>query len=182
PRRLGLDDGELAALAFALPYYDVGLSRVPPQLLARAGRLDEEEERLIQGHVAAGLEILAPLAVDPRVRRLVRHHHENFDGTGYPAGLAGEAIPVGARLLRLADALAAMLSRRPWRGAWSLDEAVAELRDHAGSRYCPRLVPVFLTEVECRRARITALQADAVEAIELRRPVLDRAGMVSVKD
>lgn len=181
-RSLGLDDGELAALAFALPWYDVGLSRVPPQLLARAGRLDEDEERLVQGHVAAGLEILAPLAVDPRVRRLVRHHHENWDGTGYPAGLAGEAIPVGARLLRLADTLSAMLSRRPWRGVWSLDEAVSELRDHAGGRYCPRLVPAFLAEVERRRERITALQADTVETTELRRPVLDRAGMVSVRD
>jgi signal transduction histidine kinase/putative methionine-R-sulfoxide reductase with GAF domain len=181
-RRLGLDDDDLAALAFALPYYDVGLSRVPPQLLARPGRLDEDEERLVQVHVAAGLEILAPLAVDPRVRRLVRHHHENFDGTGYPAGLAGEAIPVGARLLRLADTLSAMLSRRPWRGAWTLDEAVAELRDHAGSRYCPQLVPEFLAEVEARRGRIAVLQADAAEAVELRRPVLDRAGMVSIRD
>lgn len=181
-RRLRLDDEDLAALAFALPYYDVGLSRVPPQLLARAGRLDEAEERIVQGHVASSLEILAPLAVDPRVRRLVRHHHENFDGTGYPAGLAGEAIPVGARLLRLTDTLAALLSRRPWRGAWTLDEAVAELRGYAGSRYCPRLVPGFLAEVEARRERITALQADAIEAAELRRPVLDRLGMVSVRD
>ena len=181
-RRAGFDDDELAALAFALPYYDVGLSRVPPQLLARAGRLDEDEERLVQGHVAASLEILAPLAVDPLVRRLVRHHHENYDGTGYPAGLVGEAIPPGARLLRLVDTLSAMLSRRPWRGAWTLDEAVSELRDHAGSRYCPQLVPPFLAEVEARRGRITALQADAADAAELRRPLLDRAGMVSIRD
>jgi len=181
-RRLGFEPEELAALAFALPWYDVGLSRVPPQLLARPGRLDEAEERLVQGHVASGLEILAPLAVDPRVRRLIRHHHENIDGTGYPAGLAGEAIPVGARLLRLTDTLGALLSRRPWRGAWSLDAALSELRDHAGSRYCPRLTPVFLIEVESRRARILTLQADVHETEQLRRPVLDREGMVSVRD
>ena len=83
-----------------------------------------------------------------------------MDGTGYPAGLAGEAIPLGARLLRLTDTLAALLSRRPWRGAWSLEAALAELRDHAGSRYCARLTPVFLAEVENRRARILALQAE----------------------
>jgi signal transduction histidine kinase len=181
-RRLEFGQDELAALAFALPYYDVGLSRVPPQLLARAGRLDKAEELLVQGHVASGLEILAPLAVDPRVRRLIRHHHENVDGTGYPFGLAGEAIPVGARLLRLTDTLAALLSRRPWRGAWSLDAALGELRDHAGSRYCARLTPVFLIEVENRRARILALQADNNETEQLRRPVLDREGMVSVRD
>lgn len=181
-RRVAFPAEDLSALAFALPCYDVGLSRVPPQLLARAGRLDDDEERVVQGHVAAGLEILAPLAVDPRVRRLVRHHHENFDGTGYPAGLAGESIPVGARLLRLTDTLAALLSRRPWRGAWSLEEAVAELRDHAGSRYCPQLVPEFLAEVQARRERILALQADAAESGELRRPLLDREGMVSIRD
>lgn len=184
-RRLGLDQAELTALAFALPYYDVGLSRVPPQLLARAGRLDEAEEQLVQGHVSAGLEILAPLAIDPRVRRLIRHHHENVDGTGYPAGLAGEAIPVGARLLRLTDTLAALLSRRPWRGAWSLEDALAELREHAGSRYCARLTPLFIEEVAARRERILSLQGQAVElgaGVELRRPVLDREGMVSVRD
>jgi len=181
-RRLEFGQEELAALAFALPYYDVGLSRVPPQLLARPGRLDEAEERLVQGHVASGLEILAPLAMDPRVRRLIRHHHENVDGTGYPAGLAGEAIPVGARLLRLTDTLGALLSRRPWRGAWSLEAALGELRDHAGSRYCPLLTPVFLEEVENRRARILTLQADVNETEHLRRPLLDREGMVSVRD
>lgn len=181
-RRLGFEQEELAALVFALPWYDVGLSRVPPQLLARPGRLDEAEERLVQGHVASGLEILAPLAVDPRVRRLIRHHHENMDGSGYPAGLAGEAIPVGARLLRLTDTLGALLSRRPWRGAWSLDAALSELRDHAGSRYCPRLTPIFLIEVESRRERILTLQADGHENEQLRRPVLDREGMVSVRD
>ncbi len=181
-RRSSFDQQELAALAFALVNYDVGLSRVPPQLLARAGRLDREEERLVQGHVTAGLEILAPLAVDPQVRRLIGHHHENMDGTGYPAGLAGEAIPAGARLLRLTDTLAALLSRRPWRGAWTLDKAVAELAGQAGRCYCPRLLPVFLAEVEARRDRILALQSDGCDGWDLRRPLLDREGMVSLRD
>jgi signal transduction histidine kinase len=181
-RRVPLEPADLSALAFALPYYDVGLSRVPPQLLGRPGRLDEAEERIVQGHVAAGLEILAPLALDPRVRRIIRHHHENVDGTGYPEGLVGEAIPPGARLLRLTDTLAALLSRRPWRGAWSLADALTELRDHAGSRYCARLVPLFLREVEARRGRILALQDGAGDSDELRRPLLDREGMVSIRD
>ena len=181
-RRVPLEATELSALAFALPYYDVGLSRIPPQLLGRPGRLDEAEERIVQGHVAAGLEILAPLALDPRVRRVIRHHHENVDGTGYPEGLAGESIPAGARLLRLTDTLAALLSRRPWRGAWTLADAVSELRDHAGSRYCPRLVPLFLLEVEARRDRILALQDGVGDSDELRRPLLDREGMVSIRD
>lgn len=180
-RRSGFERADLAALAFALVNYDVGLSRVPPQLLARAGRLDPDEARLVQGHVAAGLEILAPLALDPQVRRIIGHHHENFDGSGYPAGLAGEAIPAGARLLRLADTLAALLSRRPWRGAWTLDQAVAELSGQAGQAYCPRLLPVFLEEVAARRGRILALQTDGCDGWDLRRPLLDREGMVSVR-
>ena len=181
-RASGFDRQELATLAFALVNYDVGLSRVPPQLLARAGRLEPGEERLVQAHVAAGLEILAPLAVDPQVRRLVGHHHENFDGSGYPAGLAGEAIPAGARLLRLTDTLAALLSRRPWRGAWTLDQALAELAEQAGRCYCPRLLPAFLAEVEARRERILALQSGGCEGWDLRRPLLDREGMISVRD
>jgi signal transduction histidine kinase/putative methionine-R-sulfoxide reductase with GAF domain len=180
-RRSAFERQELAALAFALVNYDVGLSRVPPQLLARAGRLDRDEERLVQGHVAAGLEILTPLAVDGLVLRIIGHHHENIDGSGYPTGLAGEAIPAGARLLRLTDTLAALLSRRPWRGAWTLDQSVRELSEQSGRCYCPRLLPVFLEEVEARRDRILALQADGCDGQDLRRPLLDREGMVSIR-
>lgn len=179
-RRIMLPEEELEHLAFALQFYDVGLGCVPPQLLNKPGLLTEREERFVQEHVAAGLEILAPLQLDPRVRRIISHHHENVDGTGYPSGLAGEAIPLGARLVRLADTLSALLSKRPWREPYALDEAIAEIRSGTGRQFCPRMTDVFLAEVDARRGRILDLQAADTDGRELNRPALDRRGMISL--
>jgi len=178
--RILMPPAELEDLAFSLQFYDVGLGCVPPQLLNKPGLLTPREERFVQEHVAAGLEILAPLNPNPSVRQIISHHHENFDGTGYPSGLAGEAIPLGARLVRLADTFNALLSRRPWRGAYSLDEAVDEIRSGAGREFCPRMTDVFLAEVEARRGRLLDLQATAADGWELNRPALDRRGMISL--
>lgn len=157
-RRIGLTEGELGRLAFALEFYDVGLEEVPQGILRQPGGLSEVQRRLVRGHVHASLRILAPLDPDPGVNRLILHHHENFDGSGYPEGLAGESIPLGSRLIRLADVLESMLEDRPDRPAMSLDEAVAEIRSEAGRMFCPRLTQEFLHEVAARAGRITTLQ------------------------
>jgi signal transduction histidine kinase/putative methionine-R-sulfoxide reductase with GAF domain len=180
-RAVMLPDDELENLAFALQFYDVGLSRVPPQLLHKPGRLDADEQRLVQRHVTESLDILASLEPGSRVRQIILHHHEDFDGGGYPSGLAGEAIPLGARLVRLTDALTALLSRRPWRGAFSLEQAVTELREGAGRQYCPRMTEVFLAEVARRRERILSLQHEAAGGADLHRPVLDVRDVGAVK-
>ncbi|MGD9547199.1 MAG: ATP-binding protein [Candidatus Krumholzibacteriia bacterium] len=180
-RRLMLPDEDLQPLAFTLEFHDVGMRAVPPQLLNRPGPLDDPARLLVRQHVEVGLEILAPLDPGPRTRQLVLHHHENFDGSGYPAGLAGEAIPLGARLLRLTDTMAALLCPRPWRPALSLDEALAEVRKGSGSAYCPRLTEPFLREIEERRDRILSLQAFGDEDMALHRPALDRRGMIPVR-
>ncbi|RLB93781.1 MAG: phosphohydrolase [Deltaproteobacteria bacterium] len=179
-RRILLPDEDLEHLAFALQFYDVGLGCVPPQLLNKPGLLTPHEERFVQRHVTAGLDILEPLRLAPQVRRIISHHHENFDGTGYPSGLAGESIPLGARLVRLTDAMGAMLSRRPWRQAYTLDEAIEEVRMGSGQQFCPRMTDVFLAEVDVRRERILYLQAAGNDGHELKRPVLDRQGMISL--
>ena len=179
-RRIMLPDEELEHLAFALQFYDVGLGCVPPQLLNKPDMLTEQEETFVQKHVTAGLEILEPLQLDSRVRQIISHHHENFDGTGYPSGLAGEAIPLGARLVRLADTLSAMLSERPWRESFGLDEAMDEIRAGIGQQFCPRMTDVFLGEVDARRRRILDLQAIDNDGRELNRPALDRRGMISL--
>lgn len=178
-RAVDLPRDELEPLAFALQFYDVGFSCVPPQLLNKRGPLDGQEARYMQKHVGASLEILGSLRPDPKVRQTILYHHENFDGTGYPTGLAGEAIPRASRLLRLADALAALLSPRPWRPAFDLPDAVAEIRRESGTAFCPRMVEVFLGEVTERRARIEKLQASADEIRNLKRPVLDTRGMMT---
>ncbi|RKZ17257.1 hypothetical protein DRQ50_05175, partial [bacterium] len=177
-RQENLADDEQGDLAFALRYYDVGMGCVPPQLLDKPEPLSPEEQQLIRQHVTASLEVLEPLKPSTSVRRLIMHHHENHDGSGYPAGLAGEAIPRGARLLRLADSLAALLSPRPWRKAWTLEAALDELRSGAGSGYCPRLTEVFVAEATRRADRIAVLQERGAEDRALTRPALDRKGMI----
>ncbi len=166
-RNIMLPPDELEHLAFSLQFYDVGISLVPYQLLNKPGPLDPVEEAQMRQHVAASLDILEPLGPDSKVRQLILHHHENYDGSGYPMGLAGESIPLGSRLVRLTDTLAALLSQRPWRTAFSLDQALAEIRAGAGTIYCPRMASVFLVEAEKRRARITDLQKKLVHNREL---------------
>jgi hypothetical protein len=179
-RRVMLPGDELEHLAFSLQFYDVGLDTVPSQVLSKPGRLDEEERRHVEKHVDAGLGILESLQLDAKVRQLILHHHENYDGSGYPVGLAGEAIPLGSRLIRLADTLSSLLSPRPWRPAMRLDEAMNLIRGGIGREFCPRMTEVFLAETELRRERILVLQEREDSSANLNRLALDRAGPVPV--
>lgn len=179
-RRVTDDEPELENLAFALQFYDVGLSSVPPQLLNKPGALTEREEQLMQEHVSASLEMLEPIFLGTQARQIIACHHENFDGSGYPSGIAGDAIPLGARLLRLTDTLGALLNKRPWRDKHSLASALQEIDSGRGERFCPEVTAVFLEEVESRRDRILELQRDDNDSNELKRPALDRRGMVSL--
>lgn len=181
-RAINLPEDELEHLAFSLQYYDVGLGTVPPGLLNKPGPFEAHEKLLMQEHVHAGLEILAPLQPDSKVRQMILHHHENYDGTGYPVGLAGESIPLGSRLVRLADTLAALLSPRPWRGAYTVNQALAEMRAGIGTVFCPRMAAVFLEKAEDRRREITQLQETGPDAGPGARPlpVLDPAQDMTV--
>lgn len=171
-RRAGLPAGEMTDLAFALQFYDVGLSAVPRQYLNKAGGLSAAERLDMQRHVVTGLDLLAPLRPSSKVRQLILHHHENCDGSGYPDGLAGESIPLGSRLIRLADTLAALLSLRPWRPAYSLENALQQIERGAGSEYCPRLTPHFLEETRARSERIEDLQAHENQSLDRVRPLI----------
>jgi response regulator RpfG family c-di-GMP phosphodiesterase len=157
-RRLKLPPAELEHLTFALQHYDVGLDRVSGQLLGKRRQLTAEEREEIRKHVPAGLDILAPLRVSPKVRQIILHHHERHDGGGYPDGLEGEAIPIGARLLALTDSFHAMLQDRPHRPRRSFTVAVAEIESLAGTQYCPRLTVPFLAEAQAHREEIETLQ------------------------
>ncbi len=160
-RRLKLPQEELENLAFALRFYDVGLSRVSSQLLRKPQPLSGAERDLIRQHVRHGLEILQPLETSPKVRQIIAHHHERYDGEGYPDRLEGEAIPIGARLLALTDSLNAMLQGRPYRPPLALPAALAEIERLAGSQFCPRLAASFLLEARQRASCIAALQQEA---------------------
>ncbi len=179
-RRIMLPGDELEHLAFSLQFYDVGLGTVPPQVLSKPGKLDREERRHVEKHVDAGLGILESLQLDAKVRQLILHHHENYDGSGYPGGLAGEAIPLGSRLIRLADTLSSLLSPRPWRPAMGLDEAMKVIRGGVGREFCPRMADVFLAETDVRRERIMDLQAKNGATADPNRMSLDRTAKVPV--
>lgn len=171
-RRLDLSEDDIRDLAFALQYYDVGLGSVPPHLLNKVDALTEAERVALERHVQVGLVTLAPLCPSPKVRQTILHHHENFDGTGYPKGLSGEAIPLGSRLVALTDSLRALLQRRPWRPAVPLTAALAEIQALAGTRYCPRLTALFLEEAEARSGLIDELRQHADDGEDLKRPAV----------
>ena len=101
---------------------------VEDSLLNKVEALSDAERAQLERHVQVGLVTLAPLQPPPKVRQIILHHHENYDGTGYPKGLAGEAIPLGSRLVALSDSLRALLQRRPWRRAVPLADALAEIQ------------------------------------------------------
>lgn len=124
--------------------HDIGKIGVPSEVLDYAGKLDEQMRRSVEAHPAIGARILLPIRVFRPLIPIVRHHHEQWDGSGYPDGLAGTEIPYLARILSLADVYDAMQSPRPYRAALPKDFVLEHIRDGAGSAFDPELVQIFL--------------------------------------
>lgn len=147
------------------PLHDVGKVAIPDAVLLKPGRLTSEELRVMRTHVAKGTEIIDAmiqsfgLETVPHVsilRNIVTYHHEALDGTGYPHGLTGSAIPLEARITAIADVFDALTSKRPYKGAWSNEEAAAYLREHAGVRFDAEAVEALLScpnEIQAIQAR-----------------------------
>jgi diguanylate cyclase (GGDEF)-like protein len=146
-RRLGLDEIELRDLRFGAAFHDIGKFSVPDSILAKSGPLTPAERSVMERHSHAGEQILAPISFLTGVRKVMRHKHERWDGTGYPDGLAGSAIPLGSRVIFVCDALQAMTSDRPHSPALSHDAALAELRRGAGSQFDPTVVEALLVTI-----------------------------------
>ena len=147
-RLLGMSEDALRDLRFAAIFHDIGKIAVPESILNKPGPLNGEERRMMEQHTVVGEQILAPVEFLKNVRRLVRHEHERWDGRGYPDGLAGAAIPLGARIILACDAFHAMTSDRPYRRAMSVAQAIAELRRHAGTQFDPDVVDALLQLLE----------------------------------
>lgn len=139
-RALGLSQPELDLLDRAALFHDIGKLAVPDSILLKPGRLDEDEWRTMQRHAEEGARIIERLGFLQDAVPAIRHHHERWDGTGYPDRLRGDEIPVGARIIHVADALDSMLTTRIYRSARPLEAALAEIRDASGSQFCPRCV------------------------------------------
>ncbi|MBC7218435.1 MAG: HD domain-containing protein [Candidatus Caldatribacterium sp.] len=147
-RSLGLDEERARLVRWAALVHDVGKIFIPQEILRKPARLTPEEYDLVKLHAIKGEELLLSIKGLESIARIVRHHHERFDGTGYPDGLRGEEIPLEARILAVVDAFEAMTSDRPYRRAMSVDEALEELKRFSGTQFDPEVVRVMVAVVE----------------------------------
>ncbi|MBF0609957.1 MAG: response regulator [Magnetococcales bacterium] len=144
-RRLGMDDKFCEMILDASPMHDLGKIGIPDSILLKPGKLDPTEWEIMKTHAAIGAELLAgceaPLL--EMARNIALTHHERWDGSGYPQGLAGEQIPLVGRIATLADVFDALTSARPYKVAWSVEQAVQEIRSQNGRQFDGRIVEVF---------------------------------------
>jgi putative nucleotidyltransferase with HDIG domain len=147
-RAMGLCQEELDGLERAALLHDIGKVYIPAQTWRKDRGLSAEEQAQIRQHPVVGAELLDSIKSFKQEAQAILHHHERYDGTGYPYGLKGLAIPLEARILAVADAFDAMTSERPYRSALLLREALEELYSNAGSQFDPRVVEAFLTVLD----------------------------------
>ena len=141
---LGLPADEIDTLTQAGLLHDIGKIGVPEAVLRKRGALDPDEWALMRQHPVIGAQIVAPFEFFADGALVIRHHHERWDGSGYPDGLAAGAIPLGARIVAVADVLDALTSERPYRAALSVDAALAYLAAEAGHTLDPDVVAALL--------------------------------------
>lgn len=150
-RQLDLGPEDLRLLRYAAFLHDIGKIEIGRDILNKRGPLTEEEREIIKRHTLYGVQILDPIPSLERIVGIVLHHHERYDGHGYPGGLSGEAIPFLARILAVADAFDAMMSHRPYREALTLEAALEEVRRGRGAQFDPRVADAFLAAVAARK-------------------------------
>lgn len=146
-RKLGLPEERVRLVKYAAFIHDIGKLKIPKEILNKSRPLTEEERQIIKLHSLYGVGMIEPLQNLQRVIPIIKHHHERYDGTGYPDGLKGEEIDLEARILALADAFDAMRSARPYRGPMTLQEAIEEVKRGAGTQFDPKLVDAFIEAV-----------------------------------
>ncbi len=155
--RMGLSHEQRIALEMAAYLHDIGKIGVREDILLKPGQLDDAEMIQMRHHPLIGANILKPVAFPWAITPVVRHHHEHFDGTGYPAGLRGDEIPLLARILTVADSYEAMTADRPYRRGRSSAEAVSELKSCSGTQFDPRIVEYMI--------EVLTVEDDAVVAV-----------------
>lgn len=151
-RRMGCSPAEAREVRWAALLHNVGKVAIPEEVLRKAGSLSPDEQALVQRYPVIGEQILEAVPRFRGVAKLVRHHRERWDGTGYPDGLRGEEIPLGARIIAVVDAYNAMTDHRRYRVALSHTDAVAELQRHAGTQFDPDVVRAFVELLEESRS------------------------------
>ena len=148
---LGLDQATRTTIRIGGYLHDVGKIGIADRILLKRGPLTEAEFREMRRHPLIGADILAVHEGNAEIAAIVRHHHERWDGAGYPSGMLGSEIPIGARIVSVADAFSAMTTDRPYRAAIRVEDAWRELRRHAGRQFDPAIVQVFAQVLEADR-------------------------------
>jgi HD-GYP domain-containing protein (c-di-GMP phosphodiesterase class II) len=157
---LGIDEIELRDIEAASLLHDIGKIGLPDSILLKPGRLTPEEYAITKKHPEYGWAILRSVPGFERASLLVLHHHERYDGKGYPAGLVGEEIPLGSRIVAIVDAFDAMLSSRAYRDALPVEEAVGRLVVDTGKQFDPKIAPLF---IELARSHMPELLSTSEE-------------------
>ena len=149
-RQMGMSDALIEEVRLGGILHDIGKIGVPESVLNKPSRLTPEEFEVMKNHTLLGTKILEPLKVKSieRIRGMVRHHHEMVDGTGYPDRLKGENIPLGARIITVADCFDTMVSERAYKRTRSMEEAVEELHRCCGTQFDAEIVKAFVTSLE----------------------------------
>ncbi len=164
--RLGMSPYDRRKLRYAALLHDLGKAAVPREILLQREALSEEEFRRVQQHSLTGSNWLEEIPYLADAAGAVLHHHEYYDGGGYPDGIAGDTIPLVARVLAVADAYEAMLNPRPWREAKSPEAAAAELQQNAGVQFDPELVRMFLGALQASQERAASSAGEAADGGE----------------
>jgi diguanylate cyclase (GGDEF)-like protein len=186
-RRLGLDSRLREQLAIGSLLHDLGKIGISERILHKPARLTPEEFAIIQLHPRIGYKLIEQVPSLRAVAPAILHHHERYDGNGYPSGLKGEQIPLEARIVCVADAFSAMTADRPYRARMPLQAACEELERHAGTQFDPEIARIFIEEVRRHPGHGDDLVADALDDAELQahrepdEPVLG-AGAIALTD
>ncbi|MCL4273986.1 MAG: HD domain-containing protein [Anaerolineales bacterium] len=143
-RRLGIPEAELIHIRRGAMLHDIGKVAIPDSILFKPAPLTDDEWDVMRRHPVIATEILSPISYFAPAMGIPRSHHEKWDGSGYPDGLAGEAIPLAARIFAFADVYDALTSDRPYRGAWSQSDALSYIYQQAGAHFDPSIAPVFI--------------------------------------
>ena len=151
---LGLTPKKLDNLHRGALLHDIGKIGVPVAVLDKPGKLDDEEYRIIKMHPQIGAKILEPIDAYKEIVPIVLQHHERHDGKGYPAGLSGDAIDIGARILAVSDVFDALKSDRPYREGWACERVIDLITQEAGRQFDPDVVEAFLEIMKMQKAKV----------------------------
>ncbi len=153
-RAMGFSPEEIQAIQFGAILHDIGKVHTEDHILHKAGELTDEEWRMVKAHPARGADMVRGIWFLEKAIDLVRHHHERVDGKGYPDGLKGEEISVGARIVNVADSFDAMTTDRPYRAGLSVEDAVRQMEEKAGTQFAPEVVEVLVRALRDGRIQL----------------------------